>query len=264
MATVHGWRRPRDHIHGREGDPSPLDLAAGKNLDELRLRHAGGGCDEGDRPAAAVTPEAEAKAKAASVRIRLDERSQGWSGTLVSADGVVVTCAHGLTFVVPGTRVIVGLPDGRDVAGEVAGYNHVSDVCIVKITDPGPWPHVEVGHSTRMRPGDPCLVIGYGPVRDRDRQPRVRRTSVADQWDTGWSYNLDIDPNVTWVGGDSGGGVFNADGRLVAYFLGGRAPGNPQIGRRVEVFRAHREEMSGPYERADPLPPAAGQSKPGS
>jgi S1-C subfamily serine protease len=227
------------------------DLAAGKNLDQLRLRGIDTDAEERGRPSAALTAETEAKAKAASVHIRMSRTDRGWSGTIVTPEGLVVTCAHGLSFVLPGTQVIVCLPDGRDVNGEIVGYNHVSDVCAVRITDNGPWPHVEMGHSTRVRPGDPLLFFGYGPGDDDARQPFPRHTSAAAQWDAGWSFNLDLDPKVQLDGGDSGGGVFDADGRLVAYFLGGRAPGNPQIGRRVEVFRAHREEMTGPFQRAD-------------
>jgi S1-C subfamily serine protease len=238
------------------------DLAAGKNLDELRLRDAGrpGG---GDRPAAALTPEVEARAKAASVRIRLDPEDHGWSGTIVSADGVVLTCAHGLDFVTAGTKVVVGLPDGRDAVGEITGYNHVCDVCVVKITDQGPWPHVEVGRSTRLRAGDPCLMIGYGPVRDSDRQPRVRRTTAAEQWDSRWSHRFDFDQSVEIVGGDSGGGIFDADGRLVAHYVGERGPSRPgRYGHRVELFGVHHDEMAGSYEQAAPVRPPAGKSDP--
>lgn len=236
------------------------DLAAGKNLDEVRLRGVG---RPDDRPAAALTPEVEAKAEAASVRIRPDKRDGGWtSGTIVTADGLVVTCAHGLRFVPAGTKVVVGLPDGRNAAGEIVGYNLVCDVCAVKITDPGPWPHVGIGQSTRVRPGDPCLMIGYGGVKDGDRRPRVRRTVAVDQWDSRWSDKFDFDPKTEWAGGDSGGGIFDADGRLVAYFIGERGPTKPgNYGRRVELFQAHRDEMAGPYERLAPAP--AGESKTG-
>lgn len=236
-------------------------LAAGKNVDELRLRAASpaGG---GDRPAPALTPEVEARVKAASVRIRLNAEDQAWSGTIVTPDGVIITCAHGLNFVPAGTKVSVGLPDGRDVTGEVVGYNHVCDVCVIKISEKGPWPHVEAGSSTRMRAGDPCFMMGYGEIPSNDRQPRVRRTSVVKQWDAHWSGDLDLDPKIEWVGGDSGGGVFDADGRLVAYFVGGRPPGEPQIGRRIELFSVHRAEMAGPYEQATLRPAPAGEPKP--
>jgi S1-C subfamily serine protease len=239
------------------------DLAAGENLDELRLRDAGrpGG---GDRPAPALTPEVEARAKAASVRIRLGAKEHGWSGTIVSADGVVLTCAHGLDFVTAGTKVIVGLPDGRDAVGEITGYNHVCDICVVKITDKGPWPHVEVGRSTRLRAGDACLMIGYGPVEDTDRQPRVRRTT-AEQWHSLWTHEFDVDPSLETVGGDSGGGIFDADGRLVACWVGERGPTKPgQYGKRVELFEVHHDEMAGPYEQAAPIGPHGDKSEPGS
>ena len=238
------------------------DLVSGKNLDEVRLR---GEVRPDDRPATALTPEVEAKARAASVRILLDPQDRhGWSGTIVSADGVVLTCAHGIDFVTAGTKVVVALPDGRDAAGEITGYNHLCDICVVKITDKGPWPYVEMGRSTRLRPGDSCLMIGYGPVKDTDRQPRMRRTTAAEQWSSRWRHEFDIDPSLEWVGGDSGGGIFDADGRLVACWIGERGPTKPgQYGKRVELFGVHRDEMAGPYEQTDAVQAPVGEAERG-
>jgi len=229
------------------------DLTTGKNVDETRL-HGGKRKDSGaqNRTAKnAITADVEQKAKAASVRIwdHITGRGQFRSGTIVSPEGTVATCAHALEFVMPGKRFTVCLPNGRDAAATLLGLNHVCDICLLKITDKGPWPHVDIGDSTWLRPGDPCLFIGYGPVKGENRQPDVRTSSVAERWSSHWDHQLDTESGTVFVGGDSGGGVFDADGRLVAmHGVVGEKGTIPHRNMRVELFRAHRDELTGPYE----------------
>ena len=45
----------------------------------------------------------------------------------------------------------------------------------MKITDEGPWPHVQLGHSANMKPGDPCVVIGY-PTSHPGRNRGLRKS----------------------------------------------------------------------------------------
>jgi S1-C subfamily serine protease len=122
------------------------DLAAGKNVDEMRLRggedkHIGAQDRAAKKP---ITADVEQKATAASARIRAG-KDWFWSGTIVSPEGVVATCAHALEFVMPGKKFTVCLADGRDASATLLGLNQVCDICLLKITDKGPWPHVELG-----------------------------------------------------------------------------------------------------------------------
>ena len=212
------------------------DLVAGKNLDLVRLAGQSNVAESDRRdPVAKTTIEKEVdeKATAASVHIRRQPDQKGFSGAIISEDGVVATCAH--HFIMPGTKVIVSLSDGRDVAGEVLGISFPCDVGLVRITDPGPFPHVEMGDSTRLRPGDPCLVIGYGPVDAKARQPRVRTASVVEPPGGRWSCKLHT--NAETAGGDSGGGAFDADGNLIGILHGGASH------KRVELFHKHWDEL---------------------
>ncbi|HUE16669.1 MAG TPA: trypsin-like peptidase domain-containing protein [Planctomycetaceae bacterium] len=176
----------------------------------------------------------------------------------MTADGIVATCAHGFTWDktrLAASKVIVCLPDGRDAAAKILGFNIVCDLGLVQITDKGPWPHVDRGDSTRLRPRDRCLLIGYGPVGDRARFPKVRHTVVAEQGSAPWNQYLEIDPSTPTDGGDSGGGVFDAGGRVVAFLHGqgsmrkpGRRDSIPQLCARIELLRKHWDEMQGPFE----------------
>ena len=86
------------------------------------------------------------------MRIRDVGQKEGLaSGVIVTSDGYVITCGHHERL--PGQKINVSLSDGRDAIAIVLGTNPVSDVGLMKITDEGPWPHAQLGHSTTMRAG---------------------------------------------------------------------------------------------------------------
>ena len=218
------------------------DLVAGKNLDHVRLHSSETHTGEplgtvGEKPQSTTERErlstAIEKGKAATVLIRPSGEYKGWSGVIVTSDGYVATCAH--HFRLPGEKVTIGLADGREAAGKVLGTNWVSDTCLVKITEKGPWPYVEMGNSAMIRPDDPCLVMGY-PVMRQDKPPLVRTTQIVEQENHRWSYWLYTSSSCQLYGGDSGGGVFDWEGRLVALYNGSSASGEPYRHGRVAVF----------------------------
>ncbi len=178
------------------------------------------------------------------MRIRRKPGADGLGG-VISADGMVATCAH--HKILPGTKVTISLPDGRDVAGEVIGITFPTDIGLVRITEPGPFPYVERGDSTRLGPGDDCIAVGYGPVDAKARKPIVRKLALAAWPDGSWTHELPSD-QVDWMGGDCGGGVFDASGRLVAIFL----PGNtiPHGHKRIELLRAQWDDLHASFELA--------------
>lgn len=238
------------------------DLAASRNLDQERLQEVERGAGDGpiDKEHAAkslLSGAAQEKVNAATVRIRRGPDDSGCSGTIVTADALIATCAH--HNIMPGTKVLIGVPGGRDVAGVVVGINLMCDIGLVQITEPGPFAFVEMGDSCWLRPGDPCIFAGYGPVSRQARQPQVRASSVVAPPPGRWSHLLRTDAAIPFVGGDSGGGVFDADARLVAIHKGFRhsaadgtvAHTNP----RVELFRKHADELRAPFEilRESPL-----------
>lgn len=228
------------------------DLLAGKNVDQVRLA-GGANADKPDAPGpakkTAISKEVREKASAATVQIRRQPGAKGVSGVIISQDGVVATVAH--HFVMPGGKVIVSLPDGRDVAGEVVGISLPGDVGLVRITEAGIFPHVETGDSHRLRPGDPCLAIGYGPVGANTRQPQARATQVVELFGGRWSHVLPTDRSARFTGGDCGGGVFDAEGRLVAIADPHMGLPWPHEHRRIEILRKQWDELHAPFEQAD-------------
>jgi serine protease Do len=129
------------------------------------------------------------------------------SGVIVSEDGYILTAAH-----VSGKadrECVVIMPDGKEVKGKTLGGNTQVDGGMVKITEKGKWPYVEMGRSSKVKVGDWCVVIGHPGGYRPGRAPVVRVGRVLVS-----SASL-IRTDATLVGGDSGGPLFDADGKVI-------------------------------------------------
>jgi serine protease Do len=133
-------------------------------------------------------------------------QAQG-SGVIVSAEGHVLTAAH--VAQAPGRAVKFILSDGRRVAGRTLGLNRDLDCGMLKITEPGPWPHVEIGNSNQVRPGDWCVAMGHPRGHQDGRAPVLRLGRVVAIRDSA------IQTDCTLAAGDSGGPLFDMDGRVI-------------------------------------------------
>lgn len=226
------------------------DLVAGSNLDRVRLF-------PGEKK---MSEDAFAKARAASVRISpMDEHEKfAASGTIVTQDGLVITCGHHNQM--PGDKVRLTLIDGRSPTALVLGANLLSDIGVLKIDGDGPWPHVEMGESATMGPGSSCILIGY-PKSKPDKWPWVFSTQMIkpthslarrDEWYCEfWTEGFPED-----IGGASGGGVFDVQGSVIGIMIGGLyAYPNPEMHHaRVELFRKNWDELTAyrQVQRSDP------------
>src|SRR6267143_302799 len=94
------------------------------------------------------------------------------SGVVVSEDGLVLTAAHvcGAT----NREVLFTFPDGSTAHGKTLGLNHAMDAGMMRITNAGPWPHVEVGELYGVKLGDWVLTLGHPGGWDPDRSVVVR------------------------------------------------------------------------------------------
>jgi serine protease Do len=200
-ATTHP-SEPRD----ARGDPSSRGLSgrnattrpavpAPKTLSDLR---------EIERQVQAVVK----KASPATVGVTKGN-SQG-SGVIVTKDGYVLTAGH--VAAEPDQDVRLILADGRRVRGKTLGMNLGIDSGLIKITQEAPkdgWPFAEMGKSGELKPGQWVAALGHPGGYRRDRPPVLRLGRVLTS--TG---NLVV-TDCTLVGGDSGGPLFDLDGKVI-------------------------------------------------
>jgi serine protease Do len=129
------------------------------------------------------------------------------SGVIITEDGYVLTAAH-----VSGPakrKVQIIMPDGRKLKGETLGANTEVDGGLIKILDKGPWPHVDMGKSSSLHRGDWCLALGHPNGYIDGRPPVVRLGRILD------NLKSLIRSDCTLVGGDSGGPLFDMDGKVI-------------------------------------------------
>lgn len=145
------------------------------------------------------------KATPATVCIRAGGGSG--SGVIVSEDGLVLTAGH--VAVRPGQRMTFIFPDGSTARGESLGVNEGIDSGLARITDEGPWPFVEMGALDGIERGDWCVAMGHPGGFDEDRPIVARLGRVI------LSRDEVVQSNCTIIGGDSGGPLFDLDGRVI-------------------------------------------------
>lgn len=129
------------------------------------------------------------------------------SGVIVTEDGLVLTAAH--VSGPAGRKVRIVLHNGRVVNGVTLGANRKVDAGMIKITTKGKWPYVPIGSSASLKPGDWCIAMGHPGGYKEGRTPPVRVGRILDNLETL------IRTDCTLVGGDSGGPLFDMNGRVI-------------------------------------------------
>lgn len=134
------------------------------------------------------------------------------SGVILTEGGHVVTNHH----VVEGAgRLVARLADGREVEAKLVGSDPHSDLALLDLKGQGYTP-AQVGDSQNLRPGMPVIAIGnplgfensvsVGVISANRRGPiRVGGQTLGDMIQTDAAINQ----------GNSGGGLFSTDGRLI-------------------------------------------------
>lgn len=199
-----------------------LSVARGQEGMDLRLLQ-----DKVQKVAQKVLP--------ATVALVSEESGASGSGVIVDEAGLILTAAH----VVQGAReMMVMFPDGKQETGKVLGANYTNDIAMVRIAGEGKWPHVELGSSNGFETGDWVVATGHSAGFDAKRTPPVRFGRVITP---GPGFFLTTD--CTLIGGDSGGPLFDLDGRLVAIHssIGESLANNNHAG--VDGFKKHWKRL---------------------
>ncbi len=151
------------------------------------------------------TKKVVAKVTPCVVGIQIDGASG--SGVIVSKDGLVLTAGH--VSGKPGTPCKLLLPDGKQLNGKSLGRNSGIDSGMIQITTEGKWNYCEMGRSDTLKPGNWCIAIGHPNGFQKGRTPVVRLGRILS------ASRSTISTDCTLVGGDSGGPLFDMEGKVI-------------------------------------------------
>ena len=143
------------------------------------------------------------------------------SGVIISADGYIVTNNH---VVAGAEKLKVYLQDGTEYEAELIGTDSYTDLAVIKIAAEN-LPAAVLGSSNESMVGDTVYAIG-NPLG-------VLATSVSKGIVSGLDREITLDNkqmtlmqvNASVNPGNSGGGLFNADGELIG-IVNSKASGN--------------------------------------
>ena len=160
------------------------------------------------------------KAYAASVRIwgfdtlKKVQTSAQFSGVVVSGQGHILTAAH---VNQPGNTYLVTFPNGKSHIAvglgeiEFAENKRFPDVAVMKMTGADVWPYAEMGWSSSLKVGEPCLSIAY-PETLNQPLPTIRFGRITNKKN---EFGF-IQSTCIMEPGDSGGPLFDQSGRVIA------------------------------------------------
>lgn len=145
--------------------------------------------------------------RAAPATVCLRAGGGSGSGVIISEDGLILTAGH--VAVRPGQRITIIFPDGSTARAESLGVNEGIDSGLAQITDEGPWPFVEMGDLADIERGDWVVAMGHPGGFDAERPVVARMGRVV------YSRETVVQTDCTIIGGDSGGPLFDLDGRVI-------------------------------------------------
>jgi serine protease Do len=158
------------------------------------------------------------KLSACTVGIQIGP-AQG-SGVIVSANGFILTAAH--VSGKPGRRVdAIVLHDGRTVTGTTYGRDDTLDAGLIKIDHGTDWPHADMAPTSSIEFGEWCVATGHPGGYHEGRTPVMRLGRVL------FATKRVIQSDCELVGGDSGGPLFDMQGRVIGI--------NSRIGEETQL-----------------------------
>ena len=175
------------------------------------------------------------------------QRSSGLgSGFLIDADGTILTNDH----VVRGAeRIMVTLPDGRDLEAELVGTDEVTDVAVLRVAGEN-LPAAPIGTSEGLIIGEWAVAIGnpFGNLFSNSEPTvtagvisAVGRHIVPSSEDRGFYLGM-IQTDASINPGNSGGPLVNALGQVIGVnaSIFTRSGGSEGLGFAIPIDRALR------------------------
>ena len=201
------------------GLASAAVLACGRSIPAFLTRSVR--ASDGELPLAANLATIEQRARAAYakltpsiVRISYGKSPElvreAGSGVIVSETGYVLVSSGVTRSVVHDEFLTIHLASGRRVRGRALGWDGERAIGLLQISEPGPWPFVNLDNKAPIAVGQLCLAMGYTDLQyvEFDRQPALHLGAVTSLSSPMWL-------TVSCVLRAGGNSVFDLDGRLL-------------------------------------------------
>ncbi|MBB6430806.1 serine protease Do [Algisphaera agarilytica] len=145
---------------------------------------------------------------AAPATVSLDMgRGGSGSGVIIGDEGYILTAAHVIGEA--GQIIQVRFPDGTVETAETLGLDRKNDAGLAQLQGEGPWPSVEMAAAGTVGTGDWVVSLGHPGGFDLERSVVVRLGRVLRV------RSIVLQSDCSLIGGDSGGPLFNMDGKVV-------------------------------------------------
>lgn len=131
------------------------------------------------------------------------------SGVIISEDGYVLTAGHVVQE--PNKPCTIILTDGTMLKGKTLGMQTSRDSGLMKITEKGKYPFLDMGISKDVEKGQWIFALGHPGGFDPKRTPPLRVGRVNGKSLTNGMLQTDC----VLVGGDSGGPLFDMAGKVI-------------------------------------------------
>ena len=139
------------------------------------------------------------------------------SGVIIDKKGYILTNHH---VIENADSITVTVPDGREFTAQVAGYDYLSDLAVLKVDTDTTLPEIQWGDSESLLIGEWTVAIGnpFG-LSIGDAQPSVTigivsATQRAKTVEYRYHENL-IQTDASINPGNSGGALVNIHGELI-------------------------------------------------
>jgi Do/DeqQ family serine protease len=158
------------------------------------------------------------------------------SGVIIDPSGFVVTNYH---VIARGSRLKVTLADGRDFVARVVGTDPDSDVAVLSLKAPQPFPSAQMGSSDDTMIGETAIAIGNPFGLEHTVTTGVISAVHRTLKTAGRTYYDFIQTDAPINPGNSGGPLVNADGEVMGINTAIYA-GAEGIGFAIPIERAKR------------------------
>jgi serine protease Do len=132
------------------------------------------------------------------------------TGFLIDPDGSILTNHH----VIEGAeRLTVKLADGRTLRAEVVGSDPDTDIALIKVSGPGPFPNAPLGDSSKLRVGEWVCAIGNPLAYEHTVTVGVVSFIGRKLFDPSLDNYIQTDAAISF--GNSGGPLINSRGQVI-------------------------------------------------